>query len=275
METDPSVVFGNLFRLLRENAGLTQKELADRVFCSPSLVSAVEIGTKPAKRDLVERVGKELEAERILLTVWPVTAHEVYSPAAMADLEKDAVRIHYWENRYVPGLLQIPDYARCAIRCGRPCDDGAQIEQDVAARMQRKEIFDRVDPPAGWFIIDESVLYRGFGGKKVMRDQLGRMLELADRPNLFIQVMRSSSIRHPGADGPLLIVEYRNSPTVRYTEGRNAGTIMAAKNEVMEGVTYFDIIRSCALPLDESREFIATVREDLYGDDQPDQPDLA
>lgn len=42
-----------------------------------------------------------------------------------------------------------------------------------------------------------------------------------------------------------------------------------AQEEVLEGMTYFDIIRACAMSPDESREFIATVKEERYGEDLP------
>jgi transcriptional regulator with XRE-family HTH domain len=40
---------------LRERAGLSQKQLGDMVYCSGSMISAIETGAKPAKLDLVQR----------------------------------------------------------------------------------------------------------------------------------------------------------------------------------------------------------------------------
>jgi hypothetical protein len=40
------------------------------------------------------------------------------------------------------------------------------------------------------------------------------------------------------------------------------------KDEVSEGMTYFDIIRACALPFDQSMQFIETVKEERYGEEQ-------
>ena len=266
METDPSVVFGSLLRLLREDAGLTQKELAERVYCSPSLISAIEKGHKPAKRDLVERADKELGARRALLTVWPVTANDGYSPAFVASLEKDASKIHDWEPRFVPGLLQTRDYAYWMNRHGLPFGTDERIELNVTSRMNRQGILNREAPPTGWFVIEESVLYREFGGKEVMREQLEKLVSLAGRPNIFIQIMRLSTTGHPGTEGPLRIIEYPNSPAIRYTEGWYAGWMTEVDDQVSEGMTYFDIIRACALPLDQSREFIGSVKEDRYGE---------
>lgn len=266
METDPSVVFGNLLRLLRENAGLTQKDLAERVYCSPSLVSAVETGHKPAKRDLVERADKELDARGVLLTAWPMTANKGYSTAFVANLEKDASKIHDWEPRVIPGLLQTHDYAWCITRSARPFDSDEQIELDVTSRMERQEILNREPPPKGWFVIEESVLYREFGGKEVMRNQLEKLLTLAEQPSILIQIMRLDTTDHPGAEGPLRIIEYPDSPSIRYTEGWYSGRMTEVKDEVSEGLTLFDIIRAYALSPHQSRKFIGTVKEDRYGE---------
>lgn len=269
METDPSVVFGNLLRLLRENAGLTQKDLAEKVFCSPSLLSAIETGHKPAKRDLVERADRELDANGALLTVWPVTANAGHSTAFVANLERDASKIHDWEPRFIPGLLQTQNYARCVTRSARPFDGDEEIEQDVISRIERQGIFNSESPPTGWFIIEESVLYREFGSKEVMREQLEQILALADQPGIFIQIMPFGASGHPGGEGPLRIIEYPNSSAVRYTEGWYSGRMTEVDDEVSEGATYFDIIRACALPLDQSREFIETVKEERYGEERP------
>lgn len=268
VETDPSIVFGNLLKLLRENAGLTQKDLAEKVFCSPSLVSAIEKGHKPAKRDLVERADKHLDAKGTLLTTWPVTVNNGYSTAVIAGLEKDASKIHDWEQRFIPGLLQTRDYARCVTRSARPADTDEEIDRDVNSRMNRQKILTRENPPTGWFVIEESVLYRQFGGKEVMREQLEQLLALAERPNIYLQIMKFTATGHPGAEGPLRIIEYSDSPSIRYTEGWYSGRMTEVKDEVSEGMTYFDIVRACALSFDQSRKFIETVKEERYGEEQ-------
>lgn len=72
VEATPAMLFGSMLRRMREQAGLTQAELARRVSYSASLISAVELGAKPAKQDLVERLDKELSASGLLLEVWPI-----------------------------------------------------------------------------------------------------------------------------------------------------------------------------------------------------------
>ena len=54
----------------------------------------------------------------------------------------------------VPGLLQTSDYARAVLRT-RVGDSDEQINEMVAARLDRQVILDRDTPPTLWVVIDE------------------------------------------------------------------------------------------------------------------------
>ncbi len=213
METNPVQVFGSVLRALREQAGLSQRELAARVYYSASLISAVELGTKPAKLDLVQRLDETLNASGVLLKVWPITTTGGYASwfVYVAELEKEACKIHEWELRTVPGLLQTPEYARALMRAVRPRDSDEKIENSVNLRMNRQEIFSRDDPPMAWFVLDESILHRPLGGSYVMRNQLMKLEKMAEQTNVVVQVMPFNATEHPGAEGPLRILEFPDS----------------------------------------------------------------
>jgi transcriptional regulator with XRE-family HTH domain len=266
VETNPAQVFGSVLRTLREQAGMPQRELAQRVYCSPSLISAIELGAKPAKLDLVERIDAELNAAGVLLKVWPITAAGGYASwfAYVAELEKEACKIHEWELRTVPGLLQTADYARALMRAVRPRDSDEKIDGDVSARMNRQEIFARDDPPMAWFVLDESILHRPIGGSYVMRGQLIKLEKMAEETNIVVQVMPFNGTMHPGAEGPLRILEFLDSRPVWYTEGWYSGRMAETPAEVSSAMTCFDLIRASALPPGESLQMIAQVRFSKY-----------
>jgi DNA-binding XRE family transcriptional regulator len=262
VESDPVLVFGSVLRTLREQAGLSQRELAEAVFCSPSLISAIETGGKPAKLDLVERIDGKLNAGGMLLKVWPITTSGNYSSwfAYVAELEKEACKVHEWEIRTIPGLLQTPDYARVLMRAVRPRDSDEKIEGDVTGRVERQEIFSQDDPPMAWFVLDESILHRPLGGDRVMRDQLIKLAKVTEQTNVVIQVMPFSATGHPGVEGPLRILEFKDSQPIWYTEGWYSGRMAETKDEVSSAMTCFDLIRASALPPNESMQMIAEVR---------------
>jgi transcriptional regulator with XRE-family HTH domain len=56
-------------RRYREQSGLTQKQLSKALYCSDSLISAIENGTKTAQSDLVPQIDAELKAEGIISLV--------------------------------------------------------------------------------------------------------------------------------------------------------------------------------------------------------------
>jgi transcriptional regulator with XRE-family HTH domain len=271
VETDPVVVFGKLLRALRERAGMSQKQLADTVHYSASFISAIENGTKPAKLDLVRRLDQALDAGGALAAVWPITTVGAYPSwfARIAELEAEAVKIHEWELRYVPGLLQTAEYTRELMRADRPRydvgDDEDSIERDVAARMERQEALTRDNPPRAWFVIDESVLHRLVGGSTVMAKQLEHLEAMAEMTHIIIQVMPFSVKSHSGGAGPLKILEFSDAPTIGYTEGRWSGRVIEEYDEVGVAMSHFDLIRASALPPEESVKFIAEFRSKNYG----------
>src|SRR5947208_2304238 len=64
-----------------------------------------------------------------------------------------------------------------------------RIDQIWAARLERQELLDRPDPPEMFFILDEAAVQRPVGGEGVMRHQRARLLELAARPRITVQVI--------------------------------------------------------------------------------------
>jgi transcriptional regulator with XRE-family HTH domain len=257
-------VFGQVVKRHRERAKLTQKQLAALVFCSDSLISGIETGTKPAKVDLVERIDTELKADGVILAVYPLTGLGGYASQFVASQEAEATKISDWESKFVPGLVQTAEYARAVMRAARPRDTDESIEADVQARINRQELFNRNDPPMVWIVIDESTLYRPFGGKDVMRGQLVRLEKTAMMPSVVIQVMRFSAVDHPGNEGSLRLISFSDSPTICYNETWNTGRMTEDPSEVSAAMTYFDLIRASAMSPGQSMRFIETVRAKRY-----------
>ena len=150
------------------------------------------------------------------------------------------------------------------MRTVRPRDNDEKIEADVNARLERQEIFSKNNPPMTWFILDESILRRPIGGSRVMRNQLIKLEKMADQTNVVIQVMPFTVSEHPGAEGPLRILEFLESPPIWYTEGWYSGRMAETKDEVASAMTCFDLIRTSALPPSESMQMIAEVRCGKY-----------
>jgi transcriptional regulator with XRE-family HTH domain len=264
VDRTPAQVAGRLLRRLREQAGLTQTELAKLALSSKSMIGYLENGEKQAKSDLVERLDSALQADRLVIDVFTMANSGEFSSAIVADLEVNAVNIREWDHRTVPGLLQVEAYMRAFMKSGRPVARAETIDREVNIRVGRQKIWTAERPPRGWFVIDESVLYRPYGGRAAMRDQLIRLEEAAEQPGLFIQIMPFSATGHPGGEGPLRIIEYADSPAICYHGGWYMGRLTDSRSEVADALMSFDLIRASALPPDQSVALIKTVRGSRY-----------
>jgi hypothetical protein len=76
----------------------------------------------------------------------------------------------------------------------------------AGVRMGRHAILERERPPRVVAVIDELVLHRQLGTREVMAGQCLRLLELAERPQVSVQVVRGASAGLGGmvalAEGP-------------------------------------------------------------------------
>jgi len=195
---------------------------------------------------------------------WEDINKESFPPwfALVPGLEMKAAKVHKWDAQCIEGLIQIEDYARAVIRAGRPDDADDVIERHVAARMERQKVFTREHPPSAWFLICESVLRRMFGSPKVMRAQLDKLIELAGRPGITIQILPLTALNCPGADGPMTIFDMPDGTQVGYVEGCDVGRIIEALSEVARLRTRLDMLRAAALPPDESVRLIERIRDE-------------
>lgn len=272
-----STVLGAVIRALRELAGLSQAELGKRMNYSGGLISAVELGNKPASDDLITALENELDGRGLLNKLRAIDVIGTRPTAYFTDSEAKACRIHDWEPRVFPGLLQTKDYARLVVSCFKPTAGEEVIAADVEVRLERQNVLFGESPATAWFVIDESVLYRSFGNAGVMREQLEFLENAAAKPNVFIQVLPFNAANHPGMEGPLRVIYFPDSAPAWYTEGWSVGRMSDAAAETDTAITNFDLIRAAALPPMESLQLIRDVRQERYGrEQQPNRyPSLA
>ena len=186
-----------MLRYYRERAGLSRTELARQISKSVSLIQAIELGQRAPTADVTEDLERVLPVDGALIRlreeIGDGLGYQAY-PSWFQDWlvsEREAKRLRWFEPLLVPGLLQTEDYARAVFRTRFGVTD-EEIDELVAARLKRQEILARDEPPALWVIVDESVLRRPVGGRYVMREQVGHLIEAARRPHVSVQVISSS-----------------------------------------------------------------------------------
>jgi hypothetical protein len=136
--------------------------------------------------------------------------------------EAAATTLRWYEPLVVPGLLQTHGYARAVFRT-RVGDTDEEIEELVAARLERQAILGRPKPPTLWVVIDEGVLHRPVGGMDVMREQIKHLTCAAQRPNVVVQVIPASVGAHEGLRGPFMVADFADAPSVAWQDGAVRG----------------------------------------------------
>ncbi|MDG4834496.1 helix-turn-helix transcriptional regulator [Solwaraspora sp. WMMD1047] len=212
---------GSELREMREQAGLTLKEVGEFLRRNPSTVSRFESGLMPTRvaevlayldicgvddpkrRDALKKMSQELfqkgwwdgytgdVAGELIDRIW---------------LESRATAICYFSTVVVPGLLQTREYAEAIIRTANGAGNDEQIERWIELRMARQRLLDRDEPLELKALLDESVARRLVGGTATMRAQLAHLVSIASRSGFEIRVLPFSAGAHASPDGPFDIL---------------------------------------------------------------------
>jgi transcriptional regulator with XRE-family HTH domain len=255
---NPLRIFGEELRAWRKRSGMNQYDVAKKLIISDSLEGAIERATRLPQRRVAEGSDALFDTPGTFVRLWKLVMQRAYPLryGLYKELEADATRINVWEMRYIPGLLQTPDYARTILRLDMSRRSGDTVEADVEDRMARQAIFTKDDAPLAWFVLDESVLYRAYGGQDVMREQIEKLVEMASHPRIIIQIMPFTVTDHPGPYGPLIIFEFNDSQPIAYAEGRGSGRLIETSADVAEAIACYDLIRAAALPRSATLELL-------------------
>ncbi|MFB6861101.1 helix-turn-helix domain-containing protein [Streptomyces virginiae] len=276
-ELDPSAslaaLYGAKLRKLRIRAGLTQRQLGDKIPIAHSRIAQFELGNEVPPEDVNARLDLLLDADGDLIDLWGHIKRTPYPDwvRAFVALEAKAVKMLKYMAQAVPGLMQTESYARALLRISRPRDTDGQIEALVCARLDRQSILGGAAPPLLWCILDEAVIRRPVGGPEVMREQLDRVLVLADTPHVVVQVLPFKAGGHPVMGGSLTLLSFDRGQDVAYTEGSHSGELVETADEVAQYALAYDLLQAQALPPDESLTVIRSVMKE-YSTCEPTEP---
>ena len=252
-------------RARRRQMGLLQREFAEKAHLSLSSVKKYEEGKKKPERKFAtwcdEFYGCPGTFERLYDGMVAESFPSWFGPRVL--FEDKAARIHQWEMRGIPGLLQTRAYASAVIRACRPYDAEEELERDTAARIERQHILVRDDPPKLWVILGEGVLRQAVGGARVMREQLGHLLSVTETQRIVLQVLPFAVSDAPGVDGPAALFEFDDSPPVAYLEGWGSGQVIKDPKDVAVIATALSMIKGCALSPIDSAQLMTTIRSEL------------
>jgi transcriptional regulator with XRE-family HTH domain len=262
---------GALLRTLRTEQGLTVEQVAEHLLCSPSKVSRMETGHRTATprdvRDLcaLYGVGDPAERDRMMqlaresrLQGWWQSYDLQYS--TYVGLEAEAISIHCFQSAVIPGLLQTPDYARAGHDVAIPRLPDAQIDHAIEAKLTRQRILTKENPPDFAAVIDESALRRVTGSSLIMAEQLDKLLQSTELPNVTLQVLPFDAGTHPALESNFNIVELPG-PTadVVFVEGLSGSTYLERDVDLDLYREVFARLQSLALSSADTIELVKEV----------------
>ncbi|MFD2689454.1 helix-turn-helix domain-containing protein [Streptomyces phyllanthi] len=251
-------VFGRQHKRFRLRAGIDRAAYGGRMGYSPATIAAFEQGRRVPPPKFIDAADEALDAGGVLQELKEEVAQAQY-PAFFRDaarLEAEAVELWVYGTHAIPGLLQTQEYMRAVFEMWRPLLDEETVQQRIAARLARQQVFNRKPPPLLSFVIDESVLRRPLGGRAVMRGQLEQLLLVGAYRNVEIQIMPLDREDNAGVDGPFIVLHRDGGDQVAYLEAQGRSTIVSERTEVRGIVSRYGIIRAQALTPRESLAFI-------------------
>ncbi|MCX5132952.1 MULTISPECIES: helix-turn-helix domain-containing protein [unclassified Streptomyces] len=264
-------------RRLRERKGMTLEEAGARVGISKATLSRYETKEGSVKWPAVDALCREYdvtEVERLALVElakgakiqgwWRSLADPIPdSMNLMLTLEDEVVREDHYACMYIPGLLQTRAYAEAVHRASEMQCPEREVQHMVDIRMKRQELLHRDEPPHIWCVIDEAAIRRSVGGRQVMREQLQRLLALAELPHVTIQILTFSTGAHAAAVGSFAILRGPAPDLdVVYVDVLSGGLFMEKQQELERYRLAFQYLSAQALDLESSAALIRRISKE-------------
>ncbi|MFF7386813.1 Scr1 family TA system antitoxin-like transcriptional regulator [Streptomyces griseoluteus] len=271
VELEPSEslkTFGAVLKSLRELAGLTQEEFAKRVGYSVAYIAKIEQGKRFPPTDLPGRTEEVLGA--LAPKVLTDAAKTLTRRTGLASwfqqwvgIEEEAVSLHAYECRAVPGLLQPEAYIRALFDRRLPPTDQDQIDHYVTARLNRQAIISARPTTEFSFVIEQCILDRRMGGSEVTKQVIDHLLDVGTRRNVSIQIMPRVQEDHAGIEGPMYLAETPANQWLGYTEGQRSNNLISTPKDVSMLLQRYAKLRSQALECRLTVELLQQMRGTL------------
>ncbi|WP_031069043.1 helix-turn-helix domain-containing protein [Streptomyces sp. NRRL WC-3742] len=274
------LLLGTQLRKLREARGVSREEAGYSIRASESKISRMELGRVGFKErdvaDLLTLYGVETEHERATVlglvrdanaTSWWHEYGDVL-PAWFQNyvgLEEAVSEIQSYEVQFVHGLLQTAEYARAVITAGGHVTEPEEIERRVELRLKRQALLTCDHAPRLVAVLDEAALRRPWGGPELMSAQIERLLDIAELPNVRLQVMPFGSAGLSAEVGAFTLLGFAEPDLadVVYLEQFTTALYLDKPAEVTEYRHAMDNLLADSLSPEMSRDLLHTVRKEL------------
>lgn len=248
-------------RARREAAGLSRNKLAQALGCTPQWIAKVETFEKPPSEGLADDLDTYFDCGGTFRRMWEkhveARKHGLIPSGfrPVTEAEKKANQINIYEPLLVTGLVQTEEYARFVFGSGTMAD---KVDELVPIRMERQEILRKVNPPWLFLLIREAVI-RDINSEFRM-EQCKRFLDVMRHPTVSVQIIPANAAVFQESGFQLL--SFDHAPDVAYVDGASGyGQMLTEPHDVRRLTVIFSVIRSAALPAEESENLIRSIME--------------
>jgi hypothetical protein len=270
-EANPTVARRRLavyFRKLREQHALGLDKLSAILGVALSQASRLDTGARGFQVEDVHKLAKWYGLEPTEQARLVALAEEGRKRAwwqqfdldpplrTMIGMEQAALSIGEYAGSVIPGLLQIPDYARASFAAALFDVPRQTADNVVEVRMRRQQVLARAQPPELWVVIDEAALARVAGGAAVMRRQLEHLHKKANEPGITIQVIGFEYGIYPGGGNHFVLLHMEDLPDVLYTESLEKQSDTTDPGALQATRKLWDRLRALALSPRDSADRI-------------------
>ena len=266
---------GNELRHARNASKLTQQQVAEFLGCTQGKVNKIESGAVGVKlgdvRSMLNAFGINGDEAETLMNIARAAAgqrgqcsgYRAVVPhwfRTFTDLEPAAAEILTWHGERIPGPLQSEHYMLKQFTEAGATD----VTSLVRNRLDRKAVFDQLQPPYYRFIISEGALRRAPGGvaPAVMLDQVEHLLALdTRRPRVYVHVLPFGA-RLAAVPNDFTIMRFPDrTRDFVYIEHSAGGLYLDDAKDFQLFVDSWDRLRGAALERAETRVFLQSLAD--------------
>ncbi|MFD9892218.1 DUF5753 domain-containing protein [Amycolatopsis sp. NPDC059027] len=263
----PARQLGRMLRRMRERLGMNQGEAGAPLRFSISKMSRIELGFLPSYHEF----RALLDRYCVIVSEWDEYIalydrgkekgwwfHYGVGNRGFLPIEAEASRVRVFQYGYIPGLLQTEAYMREVFAGGRRPLKGKKLENEVAVRL-RRQLRLTEEPILGYHaILDEYALRRPVLAGDERSEQLARLIECAEMPNVRLQIVPEDVGAYDGQNGNVFIASFDDTeePDVAYAEHIFGAMHYEKESDVSAAKMAFEDFADRALDEEDSIAFI-------------------
>lgn len=269
---------GYELRKLREQSGMTAQQAAALLGVDRTRIPNIESGRFGISTERVRTLAfnygcpdtglvdllAEMTQERA--RGWWEEHRGLLLPSLLdiAELEFHAVELITATTTHIPGLLQTEEHGRAVFDTADPQLPRPDLMARLSLRLRRQEVLERDRPPLYEAVIHEAALRMQFGGPKVTGAQLEHILGQSERDRITVRVIPFAAGGFPGAGQSFTYAgaAVPQLDTVQL-DSSHGSMLLDADMQLRRYRGLLARLRTLALPVEESREFIRRIAQDL------------